>query len=318
MTSAQGDLIRQDILPFLPANVKILFGNLDERYYAGLEEIRLRSGKPLSLRVGEEDFTLDWRGHPGLDLGRGYQVTAEDIQRTVASISDNSLYAFEEDIGRGFITIPGGHRVGLAGQTVLTGNQTRTMKHFSGVAFRVARQVRGCADGIVRFMAAREWPPANTLLISPPRSGKTTILRELARIVSEGWDRRRGCNVVIVDERSELAGSYKGQAQMDVGPRTDVLDSCTKAAGMIMAIRSLGPQVIITDEIGRREDVDAIRDCVNAGVSVVTSVHGRDLDELRKRPQIRELLESNAFMNIVVLSRRRGPGTIESIKRGDL
>ncbi|MEQ8201826.1 MAG: stage III sporulation protein AA, partial [Syntrophomonadaceae bacterium] len=128
-----GVLIRKDILPFLPANIKTLFQNLDEQHYSGLEEIRLRCGKPLSLRIGEGDFALDTRGRLDPHLACGYTVSTEDIQRAVASISDNSLYAFEEEIGRGFITIPGGHRVGLAGQTILDGNHPRTMKHFSGV-----------------------------------------------------------------------------------------------------------------------------------------------------------------------------------------
>jgi len=313
----QGDLIRKDILPFLPARIKNLFLNLDDNHYGGLEEIRLRQGKPLCLRIGEQDFTFDVRGRLVLNLANGFTVSSEDIQRTVASISENSLYAFEDDIGRGFITIPGGHRVGLAGQAVLSSNQIRTMKHFSGVSFRIAREVPGCAEGIVGFIGARGWPPGNTLLISPPRCGKTTILRDLARILSNGTHLHRGCNVVIVDERSELAGTYQGHAQMDVGLRTDVLDGCPKAAGMIMAIRSLGPQVIVTDEIGRREDVDAISDCVNAGVSVVTSIHGRDVDEVRKRPLIRELLDSNAFVNGIVLSRRKGPGTIDNMIRWD-
>ena len=312
-----GDLIRKDILPFLPVKIKNLFLDLDNRHCSRLEEIRLRQGKPLCLRIGEQDFVLDLRGRLDSNMANGYVISTEDIQRTVASISDNSLYAFEDDIGRGFITIPGGHRVGLAGQAVLSGSQLRTMKNFSGVSFRIAREVPGCAEAIVRFVGARDWPPANTLLISPPRCGKTTILRDLARILSNGTAPHRGCNVVIVDERSELAGSYQGQAQMDVGPRTDVLDGCPKAAGMIMAIRSLGPQVIVTDEIGRREDIDAISDCVNAGVSVVTSIHGRDVDEVRKRPLIRDLLDSKAFTNGVVLSRRKGPGTIDNMIRWD-
>lgn len=315
MSSVLGELLRKEILPFFPANIKTLLLNVDDGHYSSIEELRLRHGKPLGLRIGDEEFTIDSRGHLNKALWQGYVVSGEDIYRTIASISDNSLYAFEEEISRGYITIPGGHRVGLAGQAVMSGSQIKTMKNFSGVAFRIAREVRGCADNICKFICDRDTVPANTLLISPPRCGKTTILRDLARLLSQGETGRCGCNVVVVDERSELAGTFQGQAQFDIGPRTDVLDACPKAAGMMMAIRSLGPQVIVTDEIGRPEDTDAIRDCMNAGVSVITSIHGRDVDEIQRRPIINELMKSQAFANLIVLSRSHGPGTVENMIR---
>ncbi len=315
MSSEPSELLRKEILPFLPANLKTLLLNVDDRHYADIEEVRLRNGKPLGLRIGDEEFTIDRWGHLNKDLWQGYVVSGEDIYRSIASISDNSLYAFEEEISRGYITIPGGHRVGLAGQAVMSGSRIRTIKNFSGINFRIAREVWGCADKIGKFICAGDTIPGNTLLISPPRCGKTTILRDLARSLSQGNTGRCGCNVVIVDERSELAGTFQGQAQLDIGPRTDVLDACPKAAGMMMAIRSLGPQVIVTDEIGRPEDIDAIRDCVNAGVGVITSIHGRDANEIQRRPLICELMMSQAFANLIVLSRRHGPGTVENMIR---
>ena len=158
---------------------------------------------------------------------------------------------------------------------------------------------------------------ANTLFISAPRCGKTTILRDVARNLSLGTNRGRGCNVVVIDERSELAGMYRGKAQMDLGPRSDILDSCPKAKGMIMAIRSLSPQVLIADEIGRREDGEAIQECINAGVAVITSVHARNIEEARNKPFLQGLLAAGAFEILVVLSRRCGPGTVEEIVRWD-
>lgn len=157
----------------------------------------------------------------------------------------------------------------------------------------------------------------NTLIISPPRCGKTTILRDLARIIATGSHLHQASNVVIIDERSEIAGSYLGVPQLDVGPQTDVLDGCPKAIGIIMAIRALSPAVIITDEIGQRADVEAIRECLGAGVSIICSVHGAGIEELARRPLFKEILELRAFKVGVVLSRRHGPGSIERIIRWD-
>jgi len=312
------DIIKKDIIPFLSLNIKKIIMNLRPECFNGMEEIRLRCGQPLLLKIGDKDYALDREGDLDESMRRGFVVSAEDIYRSIASISDNSLYAFEEEIGRGFITIPGGHRVGLAGQVVLSGTEVRTMKDFSSIAFRVAREIKDCAKGVLPYVYPRDLEPVNTLFISAPRCGKTTILRDVARSLSLGTSRGRGCNVAVIDERSELAGSYQGRAQMDMGPRTDVLDSCPKARGMIMAIRSLSPHVLITDEIGRREDIEAIQECVNAGVAVITSIHARNIEEAQKRPLMREILATGAFENLVVLSRRCGPGTIEQVVRRDV
>jgi stage III sporulation protein AA len=309
------DIIKNNIVPYLSLSIKEII--LKMKSFKEVEEIRLRSGQPLVIKIGDKDFTLDKQGKIEENLKRGYVVSTEDIYRSIASISDNSLYAFEEEISRGFITIPGGHRVGLAGQVVMKGHELKTIKDFSGLAFRIAREVQDCSRDIIAHIYPRDLEPVSTLLISAPRCGKTTILRDVARSLSQGTARGRGCNVVVIDERSELAGFYRGKAQMELGPRTDVLDACPKAQGMIMAIRSLSPHVLITDEIGRREDIEAIQECINAGVAVITSIHARSIEEAKKRPLLKELLDTGAFEIMVVLSRRRGPGTVEEIVRWD-
>lgn len=311
------ELITKDIMPYLSARIKAAISKMPPEYYQGMEEIRLRCGQPLALKIGDSDYSLDDHGRIQETLTGGCIVSADDIYRSITAVSDNSLYAFAEEISRGFITIPGGHRVGLAGQVVLSGAEVQTIKNFSGIAFRIAREVKGCAQGIIGHIYPRDLEPVNTLIIAAPRSGKTTILRDVARLLSQGTRRGRGCNVAVIDERSELAGSYQGRVQMDLGPRTDVLDSCPKARGMIMAIRSLSPHVLITDEIGRQEDIAAIQECVNAGVAVITSVHARNIEEIQKRPILRELLAIHAFENLIILSRRSGPGTIEQVVRWD-
>ncbi|MGS0764026.1 stage III sporulation protein AA [Syntrophomonas curvata] len=312
------DLLRREILPYFAPAIKDLLLNMEEERCRQLEEIRLRCDQPLLLKAGERDFTLDRRGRLSEDIATGFRVSEEDIHRTVSSISDNSLYAFEEEIRRGFITVAGGHRVGLAGQVVLQGETVKTMKDFSSLCFRIAREVKDCALPLLPYINGSSGNTAvNTLIVSPPRCGKTTILRDLARLLANSHKPLPARNVVVVDERSELAGSYRGIPQLDVGPRTDVLDSCPKAQGMVMALRSLSPQVIITDEIGRREDVLAVQECVNAGVAVISSVHASTADELQKRPIMRELLSSRAFKLAVILSRVNGPGSIQEIVRWD-
>ncbi|NLG32440.1 MAG: stage III sporulation protein AA [Syntrophomonadaceae bacterium] len=310
--------VKNEIIPFLSPQIKGILANLNDKDYTRLEEIRLRYGQPLILRIGDKDFSVSSQGNLVTDIYKGYRVDEVDLARTLASISDNSLYAFEEDIKRGFITVPGGHRVGLAGQVILEKNRIKRIKDFSSICFRIAREVKNCAIPLMPLI----WPNksqkiSNTLIISPPRCGKTTILRDLARILSSGHHLNSAKNVAIIDERSELAGSYRGIPQLDVGPRTDVLDACPKSLGMIMAIRSLSPEVIVTDEIGRKEDVDAIAECVNAGVSVISSIHAQDLEELSCRPVMQELMSIRAFEIGVVLSRKHGPGTISETVRWD-
>ncbi|MGI6412491.1 MAG: stage III sporulation protein AA [Syntrophomonadaceae bacterium] len=310
--------VKNEIIPFLSPQIKGILANLNDKDYTKLEEIRLRYGQPLILRIGDKEFSVSSQGNLVTDIYKGYRVDEVDLARTLASISDNSLYAFEEDIKRGFITVPGGHRVGLAGQVILEKNRIKKIKDFSSICFRVAREIKNCAIPLMPLI----WPNksqkiSNTLIISPPRCGKTTILRDLARILSSGHYFNSAKNVAIIDERSELAGSYRGIPQLDVGPRTDVLDACPKSLGMIMAIRSLSPEVIVTDEIGRKEDVDAIAECVNAGVSVISSIHAQDLEELSCRPVMRELMGIRAFEIGVVLSRKNGPGTISETIRWD-
>ncbi|MDD4801723.1 MAG: stage III sporulation protein AA [Syntrophomonas sp.] len=317
MGGLNDEAIKNHIVPYLSPVIKEIFLKMHTQYFKGLEEIRLRIGQPLLIKVGDRDYTLNKQGKLEDDLKRAYFVSADDIYRSVAAISDNSLYAFEEEIRRGFITLPGGHRVGLAGRTVMEGHEVKTIKDFSALSFRVAREIQGCSNEVLAHIYPRDLEPVNTLFVSAPRCGKTTILRDVARNLSLGTSRGRGCNVVVIDERSELAGAYRGRAQMNLGPRTDILDGCPKALGMIMAIRSLSPHVLITDEIGRKEDIEAVQECVNAGVAVITSIHARNIEEAQKRPLLRELLATGAFDILVVLSRSSGPGTVEEIVRWD-
>ncbi|HZJ83930.1 MAG TPA: hypothetical protein VFD02_00120 [Syntrophomonadaceae bacterium] len=181
-------IIEKEIIPYFSPTIKSLLQGVPTDLLCSLEEIRLRAGKPLVLKVGDDDFAINPPREVTRNLMDGYIISPEDIFRTIASISDNSLYAFAEEIRRGFITIPGGHRVGLAGQVIVENYDVKNMKNFSGICFRVAREVKGCASPLLKKISSSSGRVDNTLIISPPRCGKTTILRDLARLLSTGGD----------------------------------------------------------------------------------------------------------------------------------
>ncbi|MGE5423336.1 MAG: stage III sporulation protein AA [Ignavibacteriales bacterium] len=306
--------IKAQVLPFFSPQIRRLLDNLSADRLSRLEEIRLRLGHPICLQLTGEEVFINASGVITVDHEHGYCAVQDDISRTLAAVSGNSVYALEEELKRGYITVKGGHRVGLAGKTIIENGQVKTMNDISSLVFRVAREVPGCADEVIKRITGDDGLPLNTLIISPPRCGKTTVLRDLARQYSNGV-RGTTANVVIIDERSELAGCCEGKPQLDVGPRTDVLEGCPKAIGIVMAIRALAPQIVITDEVGRSEDVEAIQECLNAGVRIITSAHGSGLEDVSRRPVMQEILRQDSFQTVVIMSRRAGPSTIEKIIR---
>jgi stage III sporulation protein AA len=196
----------------------------------------------------------------------------------------------------------------------MNGGSVAAVKNFNALSLRVARQHLGCAAELYPLMFDRRGRLASALIVSPPRCGKTTILRDLTRMLSDGAG-QAGVNVSLVDERSELAGTYQGIPQLDVGIRTDVLDACPKALGVMMALRALAPALVTTDEIGREEDARALREGVCAGVAILASAHGDSLEDISRRPGLKALLAADVFHTIIFLSRRRGPGTVEDVIR---
>jgi stage III sporulation protein AA len=249
---------------------------------------------------------------------QAYRVSADDMLRTVELVTGSSLYAVEDELRQGFVTVPGGHRVGLCGRAVVDGGKVRTLKYLTGLNFRISREVRGAADQVLPWLVRGPRAVYNTLIISSPRCGKTTLLRDLVRQISNGIPRLgfAGLTVGVVDERSEIAGCYQGIPQRDVGLRTDVLDACPKAEGMMMLLRALSPAVIATDEIGRREDVEALEEMLNAGVSILATAHGASVDDLRGRPVLRDLLGRRIVERFVVLEYRHGPGAVRAVVDG--
>lgn len=276
-----------------------------------LQEIRIRTGSPLTVVYDGTEYYVEENGNLTRGRRHPYEVSRGEVKETMEFISNYSLYAFEEELRQGFITIQGGHRVGVAGKVILEGERIKNIRHISFINIRLAHQVIGCADAVLPCILGEE-SIYHTLIISPPRCGKTTLLRDLIRQLSNGDQNQKGLNVGVVDERSELAACYQGTPQNDLGIRTDVLDCCPKKEGMLMLVRSMSPHIIAVDEIGFREDVEAMEYVMSCGVKLLTTVHGRSLEEIRQKPVLGRLIRENRFQRYIVLSSGQ-PGRIEGI-----
>ncbi|NLM35716.1 MAG: stage III sporulation protein AA [Clostridiales bacterium] len=289
-----------EILSILPQKIQKLVMTVENLH--GLQEVRMKINRPIILCVDSEEKILN------------YDATQEDLRTVMQRISNYSLYAFEEEIKQGFITIRGGHRVGICGKCVIEDNKIKTIKNIGSINIRVSREILGCSDKLMPFLIEGE-QVLNTIIISPPKCGKTTILRDIARNISTGMRAFKfsGKKVCIIDERSELAACCDGVPQMDVGIRTDVLDNCLKSEGIMMAIRSMSPELIVCDEIGTYRDMESILSALSCGVNLITTIHGNGLDDFYSRVVFKDLINNHVFRRAVILSNRKGVGTLEGI-----
>ena len=255
----------RDMLPE-PASKKI------SQWESGLYEVRLRAGRPVQLRsIGGE-----WLSQQ--------PVEPAQLSRWLAALMDHSLYAREDELCRGFFTMEDGCRVGVCGRLVYDGSGIAGLAAAGSICIRISREVRGCADALISQLTQTSGPVRSTLILSPPGMGKTTLLREAARRLSEdGW------NVCVADERHELAACRNGVPTLDVGPRTDVMDGCPKRLCIPHMLRACAPQVIVSDEIGDAEDALTLSEAVRCGVSVLCSAHGESFERLFARRAFREM-----------------------------
>jgi len=290
----------KDILNILPPNIKGLVEN--SSISEGLQEIRLRVNKPITFQMNNNEVVDE------------YICTSSDIKSIVQRISNYSIYAFEEELRQGYITIKGGHRIGICGSCVIEDGRIKTIKDIGSLNIRISKAINGCGSKLIPYILKNDMV-VNTIIISPPKCGKTTILRDITRVLSNGLyeGKKQGKKVCVVDERSEIAACCGGVPQMDVGIRTDVLDGCPKSEGIMMAIRSMSPDVIVCDEIGTYKDMDSILMALNSGVNLITSIHGFGIEDLSKRAVFKDILENNVFKLAVVLSGAKGAGTVEYI-----
>ena len=281
--------------------------NLEELY-----EIRLRVNAPMIVIYGGKEYFVAKDGRLTKNMQNVCMIEAEDLRETMEYVSNYSMYAFEEEIRKGFITIQGGHRVGIAGKTVLDGDKIKSLKYISYINLRLSHQIKGCATPILPYIMKKN-NVCHTLIISPPMCGKTTLLRDLIRQVSDGNRYLEGKTVGVVDERSEIAGSYQGIPQNDLGIRTDILDCCQKAEGMMMLIRSMSPEVVAVDELGDYEDIHAIESVIHCGCKLFATVHGSSIDDMKRKPLMQRLMQEKVFERYIILQNKDRAGQVKAI-----
>lgn len=300
--------VKEDVLKVLAPGLrtKVETSGFD---FEKMQEIRLRVNCPLIVLENNEEHMIDKNGCVCQQTKDAYVVTPKDIWETMSLVSDYSVYAHEDEIRQGFITIKGGHRVGIAGKTVLDNVNIKTIQYISFMNIRLAHQIKGCADKIMPYVF-EQGRLCHTLIVSPPCCGKTTMLRDLIRQISE---KEKGMSVGVVDERSEIAACYLGVPQNDLGIRADVLDGCPKAKGMLMLLRAMSPQLIAVDEIGSSEDMAAIEQVIHCGCKLLATVHGNSVDDLMHKPVLGKLVKARIFQRYIVLSNHGEIGHVEAV-----
>lgn len=257
------------------------------------EELRLRVGWPMTAVLPEGERPVG-----------GPPVEPEELEQLVEIASRASVHAVLEQIRRGYLTVAGGHRIGLCGTAVMEGGGIHALRSLSSANLRIARQVPGAARPVLGALCPGG-RLESTLILAPPGQGKTTLLRDIIRRVSEG----EGClplRVAVADERGEVAALYGGRPQLDVGRRTDVAEGCPKAQGLMLLLRAMNPQVLAVDEITAPEDAAALRTAAGCGVTLLATAHGAGREDLTRRPLYRGLLEEGMFRRLVEITRREG------------
>ncbi len=270
-----------------------------------ITEIRIRSKNKIIVICSKNEFVLDLIASPKIIL---------DI---LLNVSKMSIYAIQTDLNNGFVVIRGGHRIGVCGEVVYENGRIKNIKNICSLNIRVARQIFGCADSVMPQIIINGIFQ-NTLIVSPPGCGKTTLLRDIIRQISNGIKTLgiNGKNVSLIDERGEIASCYEGVPTLDIGIRTDVMSNIDKSTGMSMVIRSMAPDIIATDEIGSAKDILAIKAAILSGVKVIFTMHGDSLKSVLENTNVKELIDMNVFSKIILLSSGKIPGIVEKIYDG--
>ena len=284
-----------EVINYFPYGIKQCIQEFSDDFNL-LEEIRIRVDREILLKIGQVEYILN------------YIVSSKEILEILQKICDNSIYTYQNQICNGYITIKGGHRVGITGSIVFKEGQVINISHIYSLNFRIAKEIIGCSNKILKYILnIKENTVFNSIILSPPGRGKTTLLRDCVRNISDGIEEIgfKGINVGVVDERGEIAAMYKGIPQNDLGKRTDILDNVSKDIGMKMLIRSMNPNVIVADEIGTAEDVLAINYAVCSGIKGIFTAHGSTLNDIILNPILKKLYEIKVVEKIILIEKDR-------------
>lgn len=295
--------MNKDILKYFPEKIKnVIEENLAD---LNLEEIRIRNNKPIILKSSDQEKLIR------------YYPNSDEMMTILQLICENSIYTYQKQIAEGFVTLKGGHRVGLSGSCVMEKGEVINISYISSFNFRISRQIIGCSKNALKYILdINKKIVKNTLIVSPPGSGKTTLLRDVIRQISSGIKsvKFKGQTVGVIDERGEIASLYRGEAQNEIGSKTDVIENTTKSIGMKMLIRSMAPEVIVADEIGGQNDIEVIKYAICSGCKGIFTAHGASFDDIYMNPVLKELVNSHIFEIIMFLNPKQRGDILEVYK----
>ena len=283
-------------ISYLPEKLRLEALNLSENLQNQAEEIRLRCGSKMTALIGGQETDISEKA-----------VNENDLARLIENATGSSVHSFAETIKNGFIPMRGGHRLGLCGAAVMKNGEIATIRSFSSLNLRIAREHTGISDSIIPELI-HDGTPQNTLIVSPPGFGKTTLLRDIIRNLSKDF------RIGVVDERCEIGGSFMCRLQFDLGSRTDILESCSKPCGIPLLIKSMSPQIVCVDEITSEADVRAIESAMCCGVSIIATAHAYGLSDFKKRPIYSAIRRAKIFTRLVTVQMENGQRkyTVES------
>lgn len=304
-----------DLCAFLPRSVAGILSTFSDLDALKINEIRLRRSAPPAICCEGNIYTLGKDGIAGSEAS--YILTDKDLEEAWRYVTSSSVYALEEEVRRGYVTLRGGHRVGIAGTAVIRDGLVRSQKDIFSLNYRVSRECKGIGLPLLPYLFEHK-VFLNTLIVSPPGGGKTTLVRDLTRLLSDGTGDYPRHNITLIDERAEIAAVFMGQACHDVGSFTDILTNFPKSEGMLLALRSMGPGILVTDEIGSEADRIAVADALRSGVSLLLTAHSCTMVELKEKPVLKGFLQEGVFDRIIFLSPLPRPGTVKALYRRDI
>lgn len=290
--------IPKEVTDILPRNMLQVIEGVETKNQ--VEEIRIRLDKNIHIVCSSEDFLIL------------YKVTKSDIEGILNLATNYSFYANEESLLKGFITLKGGHRIGFSGSVIKENDKIISIRNINSLNIRIAREIVGVSRFVMPYILNKD-KILNTLIVSPPKVGKTTLLRDISREISTNKEGYIGKRVCIVDERKEIAALHNGISRLDVGQKSDVLEGIDKAYGMNMLIRAMSPQVIITDEVGKIEDISSLENCVLSGVNVISSAHGESMQDILNRKEFVSIIKKGIFDRYIFLENKKGIRQIKEI-----